>query len=288
MSKGSQWLTQFAKNVTSQCGEDGIIDKVLELMEETNFWCVEFGAWDGITLSNTYSLIRNKGYSAVLIEADRAKFRELVRNCESSGKVMPVCASVGFEPENCLDVLLRRHAPGVPVDFDVLSIDIDGADYYVWEAVRHYRPKVVVIEYNPTIPNSVEFVQARDLRVAQGSSLASIDKLAKRKGYELVAVTELSGIFVESELFRLFGIQDNSVAAMRTRQPYVTHIFSGYDGTVFLGGCRNLIWLGTPYRESKVQQIPRWLREYPGRYGAIRRVLWRLYRYLSRQNLLGR
>jgi hypothetical protein len=64
-------LSAFARNVTSQCGEDGIIERILSIMTDKDGWCVEFGAWDGKHLSNTYNLIHNKGYSAVLIESSR-------------------------------------------------------------------------------------------------------------------------------------------------------------------------------------------------------------------------
>jgi hypothetical protein len=278
--KPNHWLNGFAANVNSQTGEDGIIEKVLESISDNNRWCVEFGAWDGRYLSNTYNLIANRGYSAVLVEGDRKKFRQLQKNFRANEKVIPIHAFVGFEEYDGLDSLLR--ATDIPVDFDVLSIDIDGNDYHVWAAVKQYRPKVVVIEYNPTIPNPVEFVQARDMRVSHGSSILSLDKLAKQKGYELVAATRLNAVFVDAKYFALFGIQDNSVDAIRSEQPDVTYIFNGYDGTVFIRGAGQLEWHGIPYRQSRLQQVPKWLRQYPGSYGIIKRGLARVYRCFRR------
>lgn len=278
--KPNHWLNGFAANVNSQTGEDGIIEKVLESISDDNRWCVEFGAWDGRYLSNTYNLIANRGYSAVLVEGDRKKFRQLQKNFRANEKVIPIHAFVGFEEYDGLDSLLR--ATDIPVDFDLLSIDIDGNDYHVWAAVKQYRPKVVVIEYNPTIPNPVEFVQARDMRVSHGSSILSLDKLAKQKGYELVAATRLNAVFVDAKYFALFGIQDNSVDALRSEQPDVTYIFNGYDGTVFIRGAGRLHWHGIPYRQSRLQQVPKWLRQYPGSYGIIKRGLARVYRCFRR------
>jgi len=278
--KPNHWLNGFAANVNSQTGEDGIIEKVLESISDNNRWCVEFGAWDGRYLSNTYNLIANRGYSAVLVEGDRKKFRQLQKNFRANEKVIPIHAFVGFEEYDGLDSLLR--ATDIPVDFDLLSIDIDGNDYHVWAAVKQYRPKVVVIEYNPTIPNPVEFVQARDMRVSHGSSILSLDKLAKQKGYELVAATRLNAVFVDAKYFALFGIQDNSVDALRSEQPDVTYIFNGYDGTVFIRGAGQLHWHGIPYRQSRLQQVPKWLRQYPGSYGIIKRGLARVYRCFRR------
>ena len=276
----NQWLSEFAKDINSQTGEDGIIGKILEVVSDNDHWCVEFGAWDGIYLSNTFNLIANKGYSAVLIEGERKRFRQLQKNFRGNGRVKPINAFVGFEEDNGLDSLLK--ATEIPVNFDLLSIDIDGNDYHAWVALKHYRPKVVVIEYNPTIPNPVEFVQPCDMRVTQGSSILSIDKLAKEKGYELVAATILNGIFVDSKYFALFGIEDNSVDAIRSEQPDVTYIFNGYDGTVFIRGCGRLGWHSITYKETRLQQVPRWLRQYPGNYGIVKKILARIYRYLRR------
>src|SRR3990172_8526043 len=73
----STYLRKHARNVTSQCGEDGIIEKIFEIMGATNQWCVEFGAWDGKLYINTWSLINTKGWKGVLIEGDKKKFEDL-------------------------------------------------------------------------------------------------------------------------------------------------------------------------------------------------------------------
>lgn len=276
VARPNQWLNEFARNVNSQAGEDGIIEKALEVIKDNDRWCVEFGAWDGIYLSNTYNLIANKSYSAVLIEGDQKRLRDLHKNFQSNKKVNPINAFVGFEENNSLDSLLR--ITDIPVDFDVLSIDIDGNDYHVWAAVRHYRPKLVVIEYNPTIPNAVEFVQPRNMCITQGSSILAINKLAKRKAYELVAATRLNAIFVDSKYFDLFGIEENSIDAIRTDQSEVTYIFNGYDGTVFIRGCGRLHWHNIPYKEHRMQQVPKWLRKYPENYGVLKKGIAKVYR----------
>ncbi len=82
---------------------------------------------------------------------------------------------------------------GVPPEFDLLSIDIDGNDYWVWKAIEQFRPRVVVIEYNAnkgpdasvTIPYDPAF--RWDKSDYQGASLRALEKLGKEKGYTLVA-----------------------------------------------------------------------------------------------------
>ena len=152
-------------NVYSQFGEDRIIQDVLTTLGEITSldkWACEFGAWDGLHLSNTANLIVNSGYSAVLIEADPKKFLERKQNM-ASYPVKYINAFINLEGVNTLDSVLSSSS--IPKDFDLLSIDIDGADYWIFEGLQKYRPKVIVIEFNPTIPKEVEFLNPKDISI---------------------------------------------------------------------------------------------------------------------------
>lgn len=276
----SKWLLKFAGNVRSQTGEDGIIAKILEVIGTKQGWCVEFGAWDGEHLSNTYNLIANRGFSAVLIEGSANRFRLLTEKFRDNRNVTPLNTFVGFTPEDGLDKILASTA--IPLDFDVLSIDIDGNDYHAWKAVGRYRPKLVVIEFNPTIPSVVEFVQKADMSVNHGSSIRSLSLLAKEKRYELVAATDYNCFFVPKEYFPLFGIEDNSVEAIRPNEDLVSYIFNGYDGTVFIRGLGKVEWHGLPYVERRMQQVPRLLRRFPDTYGPVMKRLAKYYRSIKK------
>lgn len=277
----NKWLLTFAGNVHSQKGEDGIIAKILEVLGSTRGWCVEFGAWDGEHLSNTYNLIANRGFSAVLIEGSADRFGVLVDRFRDNTKVIPLNAFVGFTANDGLDTILA--ATEIPVDFDVLSIDIDGNDYHAWKAVGRYRPKLVVIEFNPTIPSAVEFVQRADMSVNHGSSILSMSLLAKDKGYELISATDYNCFFVAKEYFPLFDIEDNSVQAIRPNEELVSYIFNGFDGTVFVRGYRKVEWHGVPYLESRMQHIPRLLRRFPDTYGPVMRRVAKYYRSITKR-----
>jgi hypothetical protein len=268
----SDWLLDFKRNVYSGTGEDGIIERILQVLPSRDRWCVEFGAWDGFYESNTRCLIAGDGCSAVLIEADRAKYADLRRNCRDDPRVIPVHATVGWSGADALDALLA--ATPVPVDFDLLSIDIDGNDYHVWEAVTRYRPKVVCVEHNPTIPTGVRFVQRRDHAVSQGASLSSLNDLARSKRYELVAVTMVNAFFVDADHFSLFQIDDNRPETLRETEERITYLFTGYDGSVHLAGYRRLPWHGMELSESRVQHLPRPLRKYPKRYNRVEALLF--------------
>lgn len=271
-----EWLLNFQSDTFSQTGEDGVILKVLDTLGVQDRWCVEFGAWDGMHLSNTRNLIENHGYSAVLIEGNQEKFEDLRRNYSARGSVFPINAYVGFHESDGLDQILGNTL--VPEDFDFLSIDIDGNDYHVWRSVQRYEPKFVCIEFNPTIHTDIEFVQAADPNVNQGASLSALVRLGKDKGYELVCVLRFNAIFVRNSFFGLFEIDDNSPSVLRKDHSHVTYIFSGFDGKIFLRGNEALPWHGISLKELKMQRLPSFLRIFPGRYTFLRRVLLKLFR----------
>jgi hypothetical protein len=270
-----QWLTQFSCNVVSQFGEDGIIEKIMQIISITDQWCVEFGAWDGKHLSNTYNLIENKKYSAVLIEPDAKRFKALKNNYATNPQVYCLQQMVGYDAPNHLDAILS--ATPIPKDFDLLSIDIDGNDFHVWQAMGFYRPKVIVIEYNPTIPNTIDFVQPKKSHLTQGCSLKALVRLAKSKNYELIAVTTTNGIFVEQQYFPLFNISKNEPEDMRTDSSLITYLFTGYDGTVFLGGNTRMNWHDINMLERRSQQLPWFLRRFPERYNWVQRKFASIY-----------
>jgi hypothetical protein len=93
-----------------------------------------------------------------MLEADPLRFGELQRRYLSNPNVFCINELVTFEGERCLDSLLM--STPLPEIFDLMSIDVDGNDYHVWDTLHCFKPRVVVIEYNPTIPSSVVFIQA--------------------------------------------------------------------------------------------------------------------------------
>ena len=279
MAKPNTWLLEHARDVNSQNGEDGILEKILlEVLPETNRWAVEFGAWDGRHLSNTCHLIERHGYSAVLIEGDEERANELIAHHASDDHIHAIHRFVGFTASDGLDAILD--GTPCPKDFDLLSVDIDGNDYHVWSAVTNYRPKVVCIEFNPTIPTHADFVQPADMNVSQGTGIGPMVELARRKGYELVAATLCNCIFVRAEDFHHFEIEDNRPEVLRQDLHALTYLYVGFDGEVFLEGHDKLSWHNLKIRPKSLQQLPRWLRGHRHAYGPLRRLAFRLYRAL--------
>jgi hypothetical protein len=254
-------LLAYASNVTSQRGEDGIIQRIFEIIEPAHRYCVEFGAWDGKHLSNCWNLIVNHDWSACLVEGNEAKYGDLLATHGANPRVTCVNRMVQFEGPDSLDNVLAR--AGAPFDLDLLSIDVDGTDYFIWESLEVFRPAVVVIEFNPTIPNDVIFVQARDVTVNQGCSALALVLLGKEKGYELVCCTSWNAIFVRADLYPAFGLEDN--ALVRLYRPGMDgRIFHGYDSYVYVVGMPRLVWQNIPLTHDDFQVVPeslRWFRD---------------------------
>jgi hypothetical protein len=296
LQEQSRWLLRCASDVTSQCGEDGILSRALDLLPERNSWCIEFGAWDGRKASNTCNLIASRGYRGVLIELDPVRFRELERTYGSDKHIL-LNATVGFDECDSLEALLRPYSQ-VPRDVDVLSIDIDGNDYHVWATIRDLRAKLVVVEFNHTIANCVHFVQEKRMGVTQGASAKALVELGRAKKYELIAVTRWNLIFVDSRYYELFRIPDNSLEVMRDDSD-VPQIFVGYDGTTFLSQSGILGSIAVNWHPPvrlfgfEAQGLPAFLRKYPDNYSATQRILFQAYWRLRRlkqvfQGSLGR
>jgi hypothetical protein len=271
------WLAQYVGNVHSQSGEDGIIGKILSLLPERDRHCVEFGAWNGLHYSNTKRLIDEEDYSALLIEASESRFRELEKNYKDNPKVIAQNQMVGWEDSDCLDGILSR--VNFPLDFDLLSVDIDGNDYHVWKAIKKYRPKLVVIEFNPTIPTEVEYVQRADPRVTRGCSLMSLCQLAKDKEYELVCVQPYNAFFVDKKYFKLFSIEDNRPETLRRDLSLITWMFIGYDGSIHLTGSRMMHWQQILLRPGEFNVLPRFLRKFPDDYNWLQRAAFKILKW---------
>lgn len=267
-------LSDYKRNVYSQFGEDGVIEKIFDIITPgQNPWCVEFGAWDGVHFSNTYNLIKNKGWRAALIEPEKRRYQELLKTHKDNGKVLCLNKFINFRGKDTLDKILS--GTPIPKDFNFLSIDIDGNDYYIWESLRRYRPKVVIIEFNPTIPHDVEYVQAKDFGVNQGSSLLSLVKLAKRKGYELIAATDANAIFVIKKLYPRFKITENSLSALHDNRKYESKFFQLMDGTIVLTGCKELLWHQIKFNDEDFQILPKFLRRFPNKYNILLTLLYK-------------
>jgi len=181
-------MKQFERKVYSQGGQDGVLEHIFEVIGTTNKCFVEFGAGDGEYLSNTANLRLNHGWKGLLMDTDNG---------------LDVVKAL-VTPDNIEDLL---HKFCIPRDFDYLSIDVDGNDYWIWKAIRNWSPRVVSIEVNTHFPYDMACViqynpdHVWDGTSYFGASLAALYKLGNKKGYRLVHLVDtLDAFFVREDL----------------------------------------------------------------------------------------
>ena len=175
--------TEYEKRIFSQHGEDGVIDKLLELIPPTSYFAVEFGALPEDALSNIKNLVVNHGFRRVCWDGQIEDplydvYREWVTK------------------EN-INFLFQKYQ--VPKDIDFVSIDIDNMDFYIWQALE-YRPKIVCIECNrnhgpmedKVVPYNAEggktfYSSTKEKHTNYfGASPLALFRLGIRKNYSLV------------------------------------------------------------------------------------------------------
>lgn len=221
-------LLSFRNSITSQWGEDGIIAEIFRRIGTENKLCVEFGAWDGKYLSNTWDLWHNHGWSAILIEGDAKRAQELTQ-AWSKKNLTVINTFVTPEGKNSIDHIL--FVKQTPRDLDLMSIDVDGDDFYIFKSLTKYIPRVLVIEFNPTIPPDMEIVQ--DQGEYFGASALAIVNLARQKGYSLASCTETNCIFVLTSEFSKLKILEPSLRDVYPAH-LLTYVISSQDGALFL------------------------------------------------------
>jgi hypothetical protein len=194
-------MLAYRKNVYSQNGEDGILAELLWRIPDRSGWVCEFGACDGKRFSNTFRLVEQEGYEAVYIECDPSTTDSLLKTANEYPKIHAILAKVMPSGSSSLDALLST--TDIPIDFDVLSIDIDSYDYQVWEGVVKYNPKIVVIEINSDVPTPWDMKHIHG-GLYQGTAFLPMVRLGERKGYTLVCHTG-NMIFVRNDLVSIVG-----------------------------------------------------------------------------------
>lgn len=197
-------LARFERRVHSQNGEDGILAEIFRRIGTTDRTFVEFGIEDGAQC-NTRHLLES-GWQGVWIEGDPAR----AARARTLAGVRPCRVESAFlTRDNVAEVFARA---GVPAALDLLSIDVDGNDYHLWEALAGYRARVVAIEYNASFLPGTRWVMPYDPAHVwdrsrhAGASLDSLVELGERLGYVLVGCnwTGVNAFFVQRALAEPF------------------------------------------------------------------------------------
>lgn len=210
----------------SQNGEDGILLYIFSLIGTTNRKALEICAGDGVQC-NAANLIINHGFQALLfdssteqIERGRAFYAAHPNTLISPPQLMKAWITA-----ETVNDQVASHFVG---EIDLLSLDIDGNDYWIWKALTIVRPRVVVLEFNascgPHIAASMSYKSDYQLDYSAtpyrcGASLAAFVKLGRSRGYRLVG-SQLLGF---NAFFIRNGIGDHLLPEVTAEQLYARH-----------------------------------------------------------------
>ncbi|MGH7780952.1 MAG: hypothetical protein ACREQR_14130 [Candidatus Binataceae bacterium] len=197
-------LLKYGYHAYSQNDEDGIIAEIFRRIGTTSKSFVEIGVEDGREC-NTLNLLIG-GWSGAWVEQskqDVAQARATFSEWTASGQLAVECATVTAANA---DELVKRVAPASEID--LLSIDIDGNDYWVWRQIESLKPRVVVIEYNAIWRPPLAVTSTYDEKYSApgphygGVSLKALEILGRRKGYHLVGCcfAGVNAFFVKEDL----------------------------------------------------------------------------------------
>jgi hypothetical protein len=193
-------LTAQRFRLASQNQEDGVTVALLKEIGVATRRFVEIGA--GLSGGNSAFLAREWGWTGLMVDGSHARMEQVARR-------FPGVTAVGawVTRENINDLITRNGFGG---EVDLFSVDIDGNDYWIWEAMTACSPRIVILEYNSmfgpdravTVPYDPQFDRRQHHTMYYGASLMACTRVSARKGYRLVAVepTGINAFFLRNDL----------------------------------------------------------------------------------------
>ena len=192
-SQAFAWLQDKASNLYSQNGEDGVLAAIFEKLGETNKVAFECGAADGLWFSNTRQFIE-KGWSGIQVEMEPLAFERLQLRYKDNDRVQTFNHKITANGEHTLEGVLDQAK--APIDLDLLVLDIDSQEYYLFNSLSKYRPRVVMCEFDPLI----EEMFIPELNGLGQAGRKAILYVANARGYIPVGQTRCNLIFVREDL----------------------------------------------------------------------------------------
>ena len=195
-------LLRHHAQVSSQNGEDGIIHEIFRRIGPGRRVFAEIGVGNG--LENNTAFLLAQGWTGFWIDGRDTFVQAISGRPDLRGGCLAWLVS-HVTRENVGGLFERL---GMPVELDLLSLDIDQNTYYAWEGLSLYRPRVVVVEYNAALPADVDWKvnydpgRLWDGTQNFGASLKALERLGARLGYHLVGceIIGANAFFVRSDL----------------------------------------------------------------------------------------
>jgi hypothetical protein len=187
-------LKQFEKKIYSQNGEDGVIEKIFELIKTTDKFFVEFGVEKGEECNTRY-IEEFMKFNGIRFDCD---YENINKNIHKEF----------INADNVIDIFSKHK---IPYEFDLLSVDVDFNDFYILKQILNiYTPRVIIVEYNSNFKLEDKIVKYKidgkwDGTDYFGGSIVSMCKLGNKNGYDLV--------FADSNGVNLFFIKKSEIGS---------------------------------------------------------------------------
>jgi hypothetical protein len=247
----------MTKTSYSQYEEDLFVANVFKQKNINKGFFMEFGAWDGKYLSNCRYLYEN-GWKGCFIEGNKSRFLDLKKNYTQDNNVVLLNVFVD-QADNTLDKILTQNNI---LELDLLSIDIDGKDLQIWKTLTKIKPKVIVIEFNHSIPFDVSYED--DTEESIGNSFLAITKYANKTGYQLIHATTSNLIFINGDFNKNFFLEIDQEQVFNLLKPIRVGL-NNYGEMIFFRGYQleRKEYFRFPTKKSYItfQPIPRFLRK---------------------------
>ena len=209
-------INKFGIKIYSQNDEDGIILYILKHIGVKTKKFVEVGVENGIEC-NTTNLLKNFDWSGAQIEGNKKLYNNAkIQLKKVLGKKIKNLKLLNiFVTKKNINQILKKYSGK---EIDLLSIDIDGNDFWIWKAINCVKPRLVIIEYNSffgsnisaTIKYNSKFSwDHRNNKSYYGASLKALEKLGKQKKYILVGVDKngVNAFFVRNDLAKYINLK---------------------------------------------------------------------------------
>ena len=208
-------MVKHEAKVYSQNGEDGLLMFILNEIGAEYYTIVEIGIGNG-SECNSRNMIENFGWKAWLIDGSDLNVFDAKIIYEKQIDDGDVFIQNRWVTRENIDEIIQETR--IPRNIDILSIDIDGNDYWVWDSISTVKPRVVIIEYNAsfgpdksiTVPYDPEFERFKKHNSGyyHGASLNALEKLGHKKGYSLICCDSSgsNAIFIKDEVIYSKGI----------------------------------------------------------------------------------
>jgi hypothetical protein len=240
------FLEKYGLKVFSQFDEDGIIEEIFRRIGEKSKTFVEFGVQDGLE-SNSHFLL-HKGWTGLWLEGSKKHCKQIQKLFAKPISKRQLTVQNYFITAENIDEIIHtyistlRHSDFAE-ELDLLSIDVDGNDYWIWKAIECVKPRVIVIEYNSKFPPNFEWIMQYNAKHLWekddniGASLKSFELLGKQKGYNLVgtSVAGSNAFFVRDDLTKNLFATPASSEYLYNPPRWGTRYFSGQMSKKFIG-----------------------------------------------------